>query len=371
MKIKLKINKPSPRSSIPKVSVLLPVYNAARYLAEAVESILQQTLSDFELIIVEDGSTDDSPQMIRKYAEKDSRIRPIFLNKNTGLAHARQKALEQARAPFVACMDADDISLAQRLQSQYEYLQANDDVGMVGCDYYRFENNENGEKKMIKSLPMPIINASLGKTLYQTARVVMCIASAMYRRELALQVGGYRGFFKNGAEDRDFALKMHELARIANISQKLYCYRIHRASTFRKNKRALKANNLMARFCALQRRKGLPDPIDQARPLDKLPKLLGLPSSVTLTDLQQDHTWIAEKMFQWLTGKPFKRKVLAQIYLGLLAYRLSQNNGMKKALECLMRALKLDITCLNGFLKKTIVNCLLYIRQSNETFTNP
>ena len=354
--------------------MLLPVYNAARYLDEAVESILQQTLCDFELIIVEDGSTDDSPQMIRKYADKDSRVRPIFLNKNTGLALVRQRALEQARAPFVACMDADDISIAQRLQSQYEYLKANDDVGMLGCDYYRFENNENGEKKMIKSLPIPIINASINasleKTLYQTARVVMCLPSAMYRRELALQAGGYRGFFKNGAEDRDFVLRMHELARIANISQKLYCYRIHQASAVRKNKLALKANNLMARFCALQRRKGLPDPIDLARPLDTLPKLLGLPSSVTLTDLQQDHTWIAEKMFQWLTDKPFKRKVLAQIYLGLLAYRLSQSNGVKKALECLMRALKLDITCLNAVLKKTASDCLLQTRPAKAFFTN-
>ncbi len=193
----------------------------------------------------------------------------------------------------------------------------------------------------------------------------------MFRRELALQVGGFRGYFKNGAEDRDFALRMHEVARIANIREKLYCYHVNQGSMFRQNRAALKANNLMARFCALQRRKGLPDPISQARPSSRLPKLLGLPRSVTLANLQQDHTWIAERMFEWLGEKPFERKALAQIYLGLLAYRLSQNNGIKKALACLICALRLDITCLNGFLKKSFTDCFLYLRQPKPSFVAP
>src|SRR5215210_3434380 len=100
----------SPTSAAPAVSVLMPVYNAARYLAEAVESILAQTFGDFEFVTVDDGSTDRSAQMLDEYAKRDARIK-IIRRPNTGIVGALNDAVKESKAPFIARMDADDVSL--------------------------------------------------------------------------------------------------------------------------------------------------------------------------------------------------------------------------------------------------------------------
>ncbi|MEA2735824.1 MAG: hypothetical protein QOE14_2275, partial [Humisphaera sp.] len=106
----------------PAVSVLMPVYNAARYLAEAVESILAQTFRDFEFVIVDDGSTDRSPAMLDEYAKRDSRIR-IIRRPNTGIVGALNDAIAESKAALIARMDADDVSLPDRLEKQVAYLR--------------------------------------------------------------------------------------------------------------------------------------------------------------------------------------------------------------------------------------------------------
>jgi glycosyltransferase involved in cell wall biosynthesis len=117
----------------PTVSVVMAVYNAQDFLAEAIESVLDQTLRDFELLVVDDASTDGSPAIIERYARLDRRIRTFRLARNGGTAHARNVALEHAQAPFVAICDDDDHQLPQRLAAQVAYLEAHPWHVMVGC----------------------------------------------------------------------------------------------------------------------------------------------------------------------------------------------------------------------------------------------
>jgi glycosyltransferase involved in cell wall biosynthesis len=110
----------------------MSVYNAEQFLASAINSILTQSFSDFELLILDDGSNDGSRAIIEDYAARDSRIRPIF-RANKGLIVSLNQLLAEARAPIIARMDADDISLPERFARQYAFLQENPDYGVVGC----------------------------------------------------------------------------------------------------------------------------------------------------------------------------------------------------------------------------------------------
>ncbi len=123
-----------------KVTVLMPVYNAEKYLAEAIESILGQTFRDFEFLIINDGSTDGSLEIIKSYT--DSRIRLINNEENLKLIATLNKGIELAKGKYIARMDADDISLPQRLEKQYAYMEAHPEVGLLGS-YIRTVGLEN------------------------------------------------------------------------------------------------------------------------------------------------------------------------------------------------------------------------------------
>ena len=115
-----------------KVSVLMPAYNAQDYIAESIESILNQTFKDFELIIINDGSKDDTPKIVKKYAEKDKRIKFVNHKKNRGLIAVLNEGMDIAKGEYIARMDSDDISLPDRLKKQVKYLDKHTDVSLVG-----------------------------------------------------------------------------------------------------------------------------------------------------------------------------------------------------------------------------------------------
>ena len=106
----------------PQVSIIMPVYNGEKFLKEAIESILSQTFTDFEFIIVNDGSIDSSLKIIREYANRDSRIK-IIDQKNTGIIGALNNALKASKGTYIARMDSDDISNPDRLKKQIEYIE--------------------------------------------------------------------------------------------------------------------------------------------------------------------------------------------------------------------------------------------------------
>src|SRR6266480_6486765 len=117
--------------NVPPISVVMPVYNSAGVVAEAVESILQQTFRDFEFIIVDDGSTDDTGEILHEYAQLDKRIR-LYSQENSGLIEALNRYCRVAAGKYIARMDADDISLPARLEKQFRFMETHPEVGVLG-----------------------------------------------------------------------------------------------------------------------------------------------------------------------------------------------------------------------------------------------
>ena len=346
----------------------MPLYNGAAYFPQAIESILNQSLSDLECIVIEDGSEDASPDLLRSYAKRDRRIRPIFLKKNIGASRASQRGLKESKALLVARMDADDISLPSRLQKQYDYLQKHENIGLLGCGFFRFREDEKGGKRMVGS-SRSSMSEDQEEHRYRTGRpLILCCPLCMFRQKIALRVGGYRDFFVTGAEDRDFVLRMHELIGIATLAEPLYAYRVNPKSSFRKNRLGVKAGSIMATYCALRRRCGKEDPIDQAKPLSRLPQVLGLPSSLCLKDLQQDPRWMTELLFRWLEEKPFDKDTCARLYLGLAGNRLRGKGGWYRALACVLRAIRLDIRLTAGLAMSLCLTCLSWLSVRHRSF---
>lgn len=117
---------------MPRVSVLMPAYNSEKYIAEAIESILSQTFTDFEFIIINDGSTDDTAKIVRKYARRDPRIKFIDNKRNQGLIAVLNQGLDLCTGEYIARMDSDDISRPERFKLQVDYMDTHPNVGVVG-----------------------------------------------------------------------------------------------------------------------------------------------------------------------------------------------------------------------------------------------
>ena len=204
----------------PRVSVVMPVYNGERYLAEAIASILGQTYADFELIIVDDASTDGSAEIIEEYLRRDSRIRFIQLEQNVGSASARNRGIDIASGEYVAMMDCDDICLPDRLRKQVTYLDANPRIGVVGSNMrvvdqdlkFRFESN------------LPLVHALITWGLVFSAS--LADPSTMIRRELLHVVGGYDEACRT-ADDTEMWTRLIQQTRFANLPDILMLYRRH------------------------------------------------------------------------------------------------------------------------------------------------
>ena len=125
----------------PFVSVLLPVYNSEKYLAEAIQSILDQSYQNFELLIIDDSSTDRSGEIAAAFEQADKRIRLLRHHSNQGLVAALNLGLDNARGDYIARMDADDISMPDRFQKQIEYMEVRPEIGILGCDVHYIDEN--------------------------------------------------------------------------------------------------------------------------------------------------------------------------------------------------------------------------------------
>lgn len=130
------------KKKTPKVSVLMPAYNSEKYIAEAIESILNQTFKDFEFIIINDGSKDNTAKIVKSFAKQDKRIKFIDNKKNQGVAKTRNQLLNLASGEYIAYQDSDDISLPQRLKVQVEFLDKHSDIFAVGSGMETFPKIE-------------------------------------------------------------------------------------------------------------------------------------------------------------------------------------------------------------------------------------
>lgn len=206
------------------VSVVMPVHNAERYVAEAVQSILAQRFGDFEFIIVDDGSTDGSLDILKRYAKQDSRIK-LTSRPNTGIVGALNEMVSRARGEFIARMDADDISVPDRFGIQVEYLADHPRCGLVGS--WAEWIDEDGEA--VRPCPVPTSGAEIDAANMNGPNAVVH-PSVMIRRDLIIGVGGYRAAYWP-AEDRDLWLRVAEVSSLANIPEVLLRYRLHTGST--------------------------------------------------------------------------------------------------------------------------------------------
>ena len=247
----------------PAVSVLMPVYNAGRFLAPALDSILAQTFSDFELIAIDDGSDDGSGGVLAQFAARDPRIR-IFNQPNQGIVATLNRALELARAPLVARMDADDVSRPDRFAKQVAFLDHNPHVSVVsGAIDVIDEGDVYVRTEVFPTLPALIE----GELLYRS-----CVnhPAVMGRTAVFRSVGGYRKIVQY-AEDYDLWLRISEAGQIANLPDVLLSHRVHSMRTSTRHAIAQELAALAARGAARLRRTGKPDPLESAAarcPLD-------------------------------------------------------------------------------------------------------
>jgi glycosyltransferase involved in cell wall biosynthesis len=204
---------------MPRVTVVMAVYNAAEFLREAVASVLAQTYRDFELIVVDDSSRDDSLSILQSFA--DPRMQIIRHPTNMGAALSRNDALAASRGDLVAIMDADDVCAPIRLERQVAFLDANPLVGLVGCGVY--DNIDTSGGALFTS-SLPVDNEAIQRTL--TEQWCFLHPSIMFRRALYEAVGGYRKAFEP-AEDHDFILRILERCQAHNLYEPLVSYRLN------------------------------------------------------------------------------------------------------------------------------------------------
>lgn len=212
----------------PLVSVLMPVYNAERYVAQAVESILSQTFENFEFVILDDGSKDASLKILKEYAAKDRRIH-LISRENKGVIRTRNELLAQATGELIAVMDADDAALPDRFTLQVDFLNANPNVVCVGGAHELID--EKG--RFLTQLLLPEHDNQIQK-LALAGHGSICNPCAMIRRTALIEIGGYDETLAC-AEDLDVWLKLGEVGALANLKDIILKYRLLKSSISEKN----------------------------------------------------------------------------------------------------------------------------------------
>lgn len=234
---------------MPSLTVCIPVHNAMPYLPAAVESILGQSFSDFQLLIIDDGSTDGSA--VHLAALSDPRV-TVVSQENRGLGTTLNRSLELCETEFYARMDADDVAHRERLEAQLEFLRRNSEVVLVGSQV-RFLVG----KTTCAATRMPLDHATI-LTATLKGNVAVCHPSVMMRTRVANQIGRYR--IGRAGEDFDFILRMSEQGRVANLSNVFHFYRIHLDSIVMKRHDEVECGMAYAIACYRQRKALRPEP---------------------------------------------------------------------------------------------------------------
>jgi glycosyltransferase involved in cell wall biosynthesis len=203
---------------MPKVSILMPVYNGEKFLPEAIESMLGQTFTDFEFMIIDDGSTDNSVAIIQSYQE--NRIRLLRNECNLGITESLNKGLAAAQGELICRMDADDVSLPERLETQVKFLDEHPDVAMVGTWVILIDSNG----KEIEREHYPVTSEQIFRKIF--IHNPFAHSTVLIRRSAINEVGVYDPQFLHN-EDYDLWLRVSAKFKGANIPQQLVRRRIH------------------------------------------------------------------------------------------------------------------------------------------------
>ncbi len=243
----------------PQVSVVVGTYNSQRFLAPALDSLLAQTLREFELIAVDDGSTDHTAEILEDYQAKDSRVRLIRI-KHSGIVQGLNTGLEAAQCEIIAHADADDLHHPDRLRKQFDFLQANPQVVAVGSRLEVIEPYGS---------PLRITNHKLTHEEIEAEHLAgsgwaLANPAATFRKSVALKVGGFRTDYPF-SEDFDFYVRMAEAGQLANLPEALVKYRLHSSSCNWKH-HGTQMNNKPALLSEAYRRRGKTMPAGIAFP---------------------------------------------------------------------------------------------------------
>lgn len=211
---------------MPEVSVVMPVHNAMPWLEAAVDSILNQTFADFEFIIVDDGSTDSGSEYLANI--NDNRVNVISFSKNRGIVDALNAGLAVAQGIFVARMDADDISLPQRLKMQTQFMRTHEDCAVVASSIEPFTHSCRIEVAELDRFNQCYNTGLTDKEIRSRLSITNCLChpSVMFRRDLLMRTGGYKKEYQY-AEDYELFLRIARLGRLEKLSDVLIRYRIH------------------------------------------------------------------------------------------------------------------------------------------------
>jgi glycosyltransferase involved in cell wall biosynthesis len=220
--------------SKPLISVIVPAYNAEATLRECVESILHQSFDDFEVIIVNDGSTDSTSKLAAEIASEDRRVQVVDQD-NLGVSAARNRGLQTARGYYVCVLDADDIWVPDKLDSQLAALGQEQDLVVIG-GLRRFADNENGRQWLTETMPPDVDEQSdcLATVMHLPSASMNLIGTMLAPRKYLLEIRGWNDRLKTG-EDWDVWLQLCSRVRFKALKKTLSYYRKHEASATRKH----------------------------------------------------------------------------------------------------------------------------------------
>ncbi len=202
---------------MPLVSVVMPVYNCEKYLNEAIDSVLAQSYTNIELVIVNDGSTDSSKEIILSYT--DPRIRFFENESNSGIVYTRNKGLEYAAGDYVATLDSDDIAMPERIEKQVDFLEKNQDYVMCGTFYDTIDSHG----KFLKKINFPTSNRDI--VTFLILGNCFCNSTIMARTPLAKELKYTPGY--DIVEDYELWYRMSARSKIANLPFYGTLYRVH------------------------------------------------------------------------------------------------------------------------------------------------
>jgi len=226
-------------SKNPKVSVLMPNYNCEKYLAEAIESILNQSFTDFEFIIIDDGSSDKSWEIIEEYATKDNRIVAVRNEENLWISWNRNKLLELAKCKYIVWQDSDDISLPYRIEKQYQYMQDHPDVGICWWGLQFFDESWDGSRRLYAES-----DSEIRKTIFRYSPV--SLPGSIMKLKAVREVWWFQKWL-NVAEDLDLSFKIWRNHKFWNIPELILKYRENHSSATFKNLKKMELETIRIR----------------------------------------------------------------------------------------------------------------------------
>ncbi len=239
----------------PRLTVAMSVYNDGPYVGEAIESILRQSFADFEFLIIDDRSTDNSAAVIAQKAAQDARI-TVLPSPEKGRVPALNALFAAARAPWVAIMDSDDISMPDRLARQMAKADGDTRLGVIGCRAFLIDaaGKRIGDSGAKPSTHKEVLENLEDKPLINHNAVLI-------RRDPVLALGGYHRAYRH-AEDYDLWLRLVDHVRFANLPEDLVAYRIYADQVSTKHIVEQTANAAISWLAYCERRSGRPDPTD-------------------------------------------------------------------------------------------------------------